>query len=205
MIRQKARSVTADLIALYTNRPDTALGRTSLKSYQKQIIDGKDLLSLAESELLETLDKRVSTLISTSARRVSVVTALSPRLFIDVLFVLVECTKLVRAIAMLYGAKPGMFSAVSLVRQVLAHVALTGTLAAGDSLIGQVVGHGLAARLSHRLGEGVVNGILTARVGLAAMHAIRPLPFLASKPPSLGKVTAGIANFAKKQSKEKEV
>ena len=49
-------------------------------------------------------------------------------------------------------------------------------MAAGDSLIQQVLGHGIAAKLSARLGEGVLNGLLTARLGLAAIEVARPLP-----------------------------
>jgi uncharacterized membrane protein YcjF (UPF0283 family) len=47
-------------------------------------------------------------------------------------------------------------------------------MAASDSLIQQVIGHGVAAKLSARLGEGVLNGLLTARLGLAAIEAITP-------------------------------
>jgi len=40
-----------------------------------------------------------------------------------------------------------------------------------------VIGHGLATRLSARLGEGMVNGLLTARLGLLTIDLVRPLPF----------------------------
>jgi putative membrane protein len=73
-----------------------------------------------------------------------------------------------------------------LVRHVIAHVAITGGMAASDSLIQQVLGHGLAAKLSQRLGEGVLNGLLTARLGLAAVDVTRPLPFTALPRPALG-------------------
>ena len=36
-----------------------------------------------------------------------------------------------------------------------------------------------------RLGEGVLNGLLTARLGLAAIDVTRPLPFAALPPPKL--------------------
>ena len=62
-------------------------------------------------------------------------------------------------------------------RHVIAHLAVTGGIAAGDSLIQQMLGHGVAAKLSARLGEGVLNGLLTARLGLAAIDVARPLPF----------------------------
>jgi putative membrane protein len=59
-------------------------------------------------------------------------------------------------------------------------------MALGDTLVQQLVGQGLAARLSARLGEGVVNGLLTARLGLAALEVVRPMPWIALTRPSLG-------------------
>ena len=73
-------------------------------------------------------------------------------------------------------------------KSVGAHIAITGGMAVGDSLVQQIVGHGIAARLSARLGEGVLNGLLTARVGLSAMAVCRPMPFAAEKPPGVADV-----------------
>ena len=64
--------------------------------------------------------------------------------------------------------------------------AITGGMAVGDSLVQQMLGHGIAAKLSQRLGEGVLNGLLTARLGLAAIDVTRPLPFTALPRPALG-------------------
>jgi putative membrane protein len=72
-----------------------------------------------------------------------------------------------------------------LLRHVIAHLAITGGMAASDSLVQQMVGHGLAAKLSQRLGEGMLNGLLTARLGLAAIDVTRPLPFTALPRPAL--------------------
>ncbi len=74
---------------------------------------------------------------------------------------------------------------IKLFRHVVAHLALTGGMAASDSLVQQLLGHGIAAKLSTRLGEGVVNGLLTARLGLAAVDVTRPLPFAALPRPAL--------------------
>ncbi|HET7410238.1 MAG TPA: TIGR01620 family protein, partial [Paracoccaceae bacterium] len=114
------------------------------------------------------------------------VTAVSPRAVVDLAFVLFETVRLIRRMSELYGARPGTIGLVRLTRDVLAHLAVTGSISIGDSLVQQVVGHGIAAKLSARLGEGVVNGLLTARVGLAAMDLCRPLPFLRVKRPSIG-------------------
>ena len=58
-------------------------------------------------------------------------------------------------------------------------------MAVGDSLLQQVVGHGIAAKLSRRLGEGVLNGLLPTRVGLSAMAVCRPMPFAAIRAPGV--------------------
>ena len=52
----------------------------------------------------------------------------------------------------------------------------------------QIVGHGIASRISARMGEGVLNGLLTARVGLSALAVCRPAPFAVDKPPGVSDV-----------------
>jgi putative membrane protein len=180
-----ARAVVRDLVSLYGERPETAQGRAALERHAGEIIDGRDLVGLGEHELLKTLDGAARTLVLTSAKRVTVVTAISPRAAVDVLFVLVSTLRLIRQLGQLYGGRPGTLGFLRLARTVVAHLAVTGGMAAGDSLVQQVLGHGVAARLSARLGEGVINGILTARVGIAAIDVCRPLPFRAEPPPSM--------------------
>ena len=53
------------------------------------------------------------------------------------------------------------------------------------------MGKGLLGRLSARFGEGTVNGILTARVGLAARDVCRPIPQEASAKDTLGSLHEG--------------
>jgi putative membrane protein len=138
------------------------------------------------------LDEEAQRLVGAAAKRVSVVTAVSPRAAIDMLFVLVTALALMRKLALLYGGRPGTLSLLKLMRQAVTHLALTGGMAASDSLIQQVIGHGVAARVSARLGEGVLNGLLTARLGLAAITEIRPLPFTALRQPSLNDLAGSL-------------
>jgi putative membrane protein len=67
----------------------------------------------------------------------------------------------------------------------------------------QLVGHGLAARLSAKLGEGVINGMMTARIGVAAMETARPLPFAAMKRPGLGDFLSALTTFTARKTQEK--
>jgi putative membrane protein len=183
--RIEARAFVHELLALTRKMPHLARGRADLEGHLGEIIDGSDMVRLAERELMTPLDQRARKLISVAATRVSVVTAVSPRAVIDILFVFGTALTLVRRLAFLYGARPGTLSLARLVRQVVMHLAVTGGLAASDSLIQQMLGHGIAAKLSVRLGEGVLNGLLTARFGLAAVDLIRPVPFAALPRPTL--------------------
>ncbi len=183
--RAEGQAVVAGLLTLTSGVPRLAQARYRLDGHLGDIIDGRDLVHLAERELMAPLDLEARRLITSAAKRVSVVTALSPRAAIDMLFVLFNALGLMRKLATLYGARPGLLGLIRLFRHTISHLTLTGGMAAGDSLIQQVVGHGLAARLSARLGEGVLNGLLTARLGLAAMDVTRPLPFSALPQPKL--------------------
>lgn len=188
-----AAAVVRDLVSLYDSRPETARARANLAAPGADaIIDAADRLTIAEQELLAPLDRAARRIVANQAKQVSMVTAVSPRAIVDVAFVLYASAKMVRQIAALYGGRPGLFGFVRLSGNVLSHLAVTGGIAVGDDVIQQVVGLGLAARLSAKLGEGVLNGLLTARVGLAAIEVCRPLPFMSVEPPRFGDVASGL-------------
>jgi len=197
--RDRALVVVREIDALYRRRPETARGRSYLASHRNEIIDGRDLIGLAETNLLLPFDESARRMVLGSAKRVALVTAISPRALVDLLFVGAEILRLIRRLAMLYGGRPGAVGFFRLTRETISHLALTGGIAAGDSLIQQIIGHGVAARLSARLGEGVINGLLTARVGIAAIEVCRPLPFINGSPPRIADVMAALRPLSKEK------
>lgn len=202
--RSAARSVAREIVSLYSGRPETARGRAALTGHIGEIIDGRDLIGLAETELLVPLDNDAKAMVLSSAKRVALLTAVSPRAVVDLVFVAAEILRLIRRLATVYGGRPGFIGFVRLARAAFAHLAITGGIAAGDSILQQFLGHGIAARLSARLGEGVVNGLLTARVGIAAIDVCRPLPFIVGRPPRLADVMSELTRLGAQPSKSKQ-
>jgi putative membrane protein len=188
--RKGGEAVAHNLLALTKSMPNLAKARASLEGHLGEIIDGADLVRLTERELLASLDQEARRIVSGAAKRVSLVTAVSPRAAIDLAFVFITALGMIRKLAMLYGGRPGTLGLFRLVREAIGHLVMTGGMAAGDSLIQQVFGHSVAAKLSARLGEGVLNGLLTARLGLAAIEVTRPLPFAALPRPGVKDLAA---------------
>lgn len=197
---QKARKVVSELDGLFAMVPETAKGRAQLDALAGEIIDGTDLVGLAETEILGPLDERARKMVLDAAKRVSLVTAVSPRAIVDIGYVIFEAGRLIRRLAELYGGRPGTIGFIRLARDVLSHLAVTGSIAVGEGLVQQIIGHGLAARLSARLGEGVVNGLMTARIGIAAIETLRPLPFHRLKRPGMGDFLSDLSSFWAKKA-----
>jgi putative membrane protein len=192
-----AQPIVAELKEIYAPRADLSRALATLKDNETQFFDGGDLLRYTERTLMAPLDARARALAAASARRVALVTAVSPRALVDIGFVVWESVRLGGAIARLYGARPGLWSSWRLVGAILGHLAVTGGLVLTDGVIEQLVGQGLAARLSQRLGEGVVNGLMTVRVGIAAMRVVRPLPFTTEPQPVVKDFLPELANVLK--------
>jgi putative membrane protein len=196
------RSAVVNLTKIAESLPATAKGRVAFSAIDREFLDATDLIQLAEKDLVAPLDTLALERVTAAAKRVSIVTAISPRAFLDIVYVLYENAKLVRAIAEIYGCRPGVFGFLRLARETLAHLAITGAVAMGDSIIQQIVGHGMAARVSAKLGEGVLNGLMTARIGFAAMDVTRPAPFSEASRPKIAHVLAVLNPISTKQNSQ---
>lgn len=185
-----ARQVVDALVGLYGARADLAWGRAKLAEQRRDILDADGLLALTETELLAPLDQTARREIEAAARQVALVTALVPLALADVATALFANLRMIRRIATIYGGRSGTLGSWGLLRRVFSHLLATGALALGDDLISSVAGGGILSKLSRRFGEGVINGALTARVGIAAMEMCRPMPFVALPKPKVSNLVS---------------
>ena len=175
--REAVLRLNGDLAKLYSNRHDLRLGMAKLREQSKDLLDADALLDLAERQLMSPLDRAAQAEIEGASRSVAATTALVPLALADVAVALTANIRMVRRIAEIYGGRAGTFGSMRLLRAVATHLLATGAVAVGDDLIGSVAGGGALSKISRRFGEGVVNGALTARVGIAAIEVCRPMPF----------------------------
>ena len=178
----KERGLVGQLKSLLGQHTSLRWGLARLSDHEKDVRDSGELFRLAERELMVPLDGQARNTILKSAKRISMVTALSPFVWIAMIYVLIENLKLLRRLAALYGGKPGFAGSLRLARMVIVHIVATGGMAMTDDVLGQFLGQDLLRRFSRRLGEAAFNGALTARIGAAAVDVIRPLPFLDADP-----------------------
>ncbi len=180
-----AREAVIRLKRLYRGRAECSWGLERLEAREAEQFDADGLIGLAEAELILPLDALATREIEAAARQVATVTAIVPLALADVATALTANIRMIRRIAEIYGGRAGALGSLRLTRAVMTHLVATGAVAVGDDLIGSLAGGQVLAKLSRRIGEGVVNGALTARVGVAAMEVCRPVPFLRATRPSV--------------------
>ncbi len=180
-----AQGVLTSLDRLYRNRDDLRWARERIAERAPEVFDGDGLIGLAETELMVPLDAAARREVEAAARQVATVTAIVPLALADVAVALTANIRMIRRIAEIYGGRAGTLGSWRLTRAVMTHLVATGAVAVGDDMIGSLAGGSVLSKLSRRFGEGVVNGALTARVGVAAMEVCRPLPFTREKRPSV--------------------
>lgn len=202
----QARAVVSRLVALYRHREETRWNRDRLSGRLADQFDADAVLALAEDELLAPLDALAVREVEAAARQVATVTALVPLALADVATALTASLRMIRRVAEIYGGRSGVFGSWRLTRAVFAHLVATGAVAAGDDLLEPVLGGSILSKLSRRFGEGLVNGALSARVGVAAMEVCRPMPFSARHRPSVrgivGRALGGMV--PRKRSEQQE-
>lgn len=176
------------------HRADLAHAQESFALTQQNAYTEAEQLALYEQIVLQGLDQRAVRAIRAASVSSAWLTAISPFAVLDVSLSLWRSLKLLREISALYGGPQSAFSSLRLLRLVFRNLFIAGSLGAGDSLLQNILGGGLAGKISAKLSEGTINGLMTARVGLAAMTLLRPLPFQVVPAPTLTQLATDLAN-----------
>lgn len=185
----------AAMMALHGKRPELAWPLERYREMAADVPDAIDRLAVYERQVLGPLDEAAVAETRRLVRRCAVLTAVIPNPVLEAAVVLWLSLGTIRAVARVQGMRPGLLASGALVRQTATAIVAAGAMEAMHDLAPSAAAAGLAQRIAGRLGQGAINGFLTARLGVAALEATRPLPFRARKRPSareiLGKAVTG--------------
>lgn len=185
---RQARAAVDRILTLYSDRAELRWSLDRVKARKDDVFDPEAAFALVETEVFAPLDRAAEETVAQAARQVAAVTAMVPLALADLVTALVVNLRMIRQIAEIYGGRSGPLGNWRLNRSVMAHLVTTGAVAVGDDMVGHLAGGGIVSKISRRFGEGVINGALTARVGVAAIEVCRPLGFSAVAKPSVSKI-----------------
>lgn len=145
----------------------------------------QELLDLFELRVLSKADAQVRQQIHQAAADAAMAVAISPFALADMLLVLWRTSKLLRQMAETYGASLGQLRSFILIKHLFATLLWAGSSELALDLGSDLLGAELTSKLSMRSGQGLIAGLLVARLGLAAQQLLRPLPLAKSQKLSL--------------------
>lgn len=145
----------------------------------------QELLDLFELKVLTKADAKVRQQIHQASADAAMAVAVSPFALADMLLVMWRTSKLLRQMAESYGASLGQLRSLILIKHLFAALLWAGSSELALDLGSDVLGAELTSKLSMRAGQGLIAGMLVARLGLAAQQLLRPLPLAKSQKLSL--------------------
>ncbi len=189
--------------AYYHNKPQAALLQQALRNLPDYSDDSETLRHL-EQHFVQQLDQAAMQIISRYSAQTGAAVAISPWAALDMVLALWRSLGMIDAIAQVYGVAPSLPTRLKLLRQVLQQLTFVGASEIMiDQLSDDLGSAALAGVFSARAGQGLGAGILSARLGLAAMRALRPLPFDDGQQPGIRALLRPLIKRLKKRFSSK--
>jgi putative membrane protein len=186
----QADAYVEQLERMYRGRADLAEPLARFRRQTSDALNDGEQLRLFARMVLAPVDRQARRLVIRGARDIGALTALSPLGLLDSAIVLWRTLAMLRALARLYGVRPGPVASIRLLRRTLAHVLAAGVGELVSDAAVEAAGASLLSVISSRIGQGAVHGLLAARLGLAAVQICRPLPFVEGELPSMKQLRA---------------
>ncbi|MFC6669155.1 TIGR01620 family protein [Marinobacterium aestuariivivens] len=181
----RSRALLEQLKGFYSAKPQAPLLDRALETLP-DYSDDSEILRHLEQHFLQPLDREAMKQISGYSAQTGLAVAVSPWAALDMLLALWRSLRMVDDIAQIYGVAPSWPSRLRLIRKILTQLTLVGASElAIDQMTEDLGSTALAGALSARAGQGLGAGILSARIGLAAMQVLRPLPFGEDQAPGI--------------------
>ncbi len=169
----------------YDYRPDIKI---RLEHFYLTISDShhdREICNLFSKFVLKDIDKQAYRIVTQRSKETALWVMISQIALLDAVLTLWRNTRMIRDIAELYGARPGFFGSFKLVSTVMQNLIYAGVSEMVADSVTEIVGGSVLSIISAQVAQGLGSGLITARVGMYAMQACRPLPFLAAEKPKI--------------------
>ncbi|MEO5377612.1 MAG: TIGR01620 family protein [Magnetococcus sp. DMHC-6] len=176
----------------YRTMPDTEL---YFKNYHEGIDDylnDRERLVFLAKHVLHPIDRQAYAIIVQNAGATAILTATSSLAWLDALLFLWRNLRMIRQIASCYGWGPGFSGTIVLSRQVMRGLVMAGVTDLATDQGAFLLGESLTSAVLARAGQGIANGLYTARIGLQTMRLCRPIPFFDEEAPKLSYIRKDI-------------
>jgi putative membrane protein len=188
----RAEGLLKKVERLYRDRTELDPPIHRFREQASDALNDPEMLRLFADTVFRPIDTAAYQIVKRSGRDIGVLTALTPIGALDSLIVLVRTVTMMRAIARLYGVRPGLAATMQLARRAVRNIVIAGVGEIVSHAAVETAGASLLRMLSARAGQGAINGLLAARIGLSVMQICRPLPFAEDELPSLKRLRSEI-------------
>ncbi|MBF0177844.1 MAG: TIGR01620 family protein [Magnetococcales bacterium] len=188
-----AWAMTQRIAPLYQHNPGAMAGLERFYDSVDDTLEDPHILQLFSHQVLGPVDARAMQVVVHHVSNTTLLTALSPLPLVDALVFLWHNIRMVRAVAQCYGVHPGTVGSWILLRDGCQGLLVAGTTDILANHVGNILGNSLATMFLARAGQGMANGLFTARIGLQAIRLCRPLPFTADELPGMTRLRKTMA------------
>ncbi|MFK5971130.1 MAG: TIGR01620 family protein [Candidatus Marithrix sp.] len=188
----------------YEHRPDIKI---RLEHFYLTINDShhdREICNLFSDIILKDMDQQAYAIVTKRSKETALWVMISQIALLDAVLTLWRNSRMIRDIAELYGAKPGFFGSFKLISTVMQSLIYAGVSEMATDSVAEIVGGSVLSIMSAQVAQGLGSGLLTARVGMYAMQACRPLPFSDEEKPSIKDIRREIVTSLKGSVEEKK-
>ncbi|MDM8558039.1 TIGR01620 family protein [Candidatus Parabeggiatoa sp. HSG14] len=169
----------------YADRPDV---KTRLERFYLTLTDthhDREACALFSDIVLKDMDQQAYRIVTQRSKETALMVMISPIAWLDMLLTLWRNVRMIRDIATLYGGRPGFLGSMSLITAVLQNLIYADVSELVAESVAEILGGSMLSIMSAQAAQGLGSGVMTARVGLQAIKACRPLPFSEEEKPRL--------------------
>ncbi|MDO6526280.1 TIGR01620 family protein [Motilimonas sp. 1_MG-2023] len=155
-------------------------------AWQNQLSDShnnQEVLDLYRHHVLSVQDAQAKQAVTKWSGEAALLVAISPLALVDMLIILWRNSKMIEAVAHIYGIELGYLSRLKLFKMVLTNMVFAAGVEVATDLGSDILGAEVAGLVSARAAQGVGAGLITARLGFKAIQLCRPVPWLKEERP----------------------